>query len=256
MISLVSSTSLILCVFLCRLEFDSGSFVSALTIPTLGTFKHVGFSYYTNSWFVLQEVTTNQWTCILLCQRNVSCFSLAHNSATNACQLHAVPADNGQFKKDLIPNSQYKLFIRQLQPETTCPDSGWRYLASSKKCYQYFHPLLSFYDAEKECNTYGYGGHLIQPSTNEELDQLNMNNTRGAYTGIVWQDTPAGAFYYLDGRLAVWPSAVGWYGGGTYSGREDNRDCIATTNGNNPPWYQYWAGSGTEYPYTCELPIV
>uniref|UniRef100_A0A914XC70 C-type lectin domain-containing protein n=1 Tax=Plectus sambesii TaxID=2011161 RepID=A0A914XC70_9BILA len=191
-------------------------------------FDHRGFGYFTNSKYILLQTTTNLDMCVYMCHVRPACFGLSYKSTTSTCQLNAAP----------------------------CPDSSWIYLSSSKKCYRSFNATLKFDSAEIECNKFGYGGHIVQPSTNEEVTLIGGMNNQGYYLGIIWQDTPTSGYYFLDGRPVVWPTNIRWPGGSsTFPGRTDG-NVIATMNGYNPTWYQYYSGGGGPYPYICELPVL
>uniref|UniRef100_A0A914XS94 Apple domain-containing protein n=1 Tax=Plectus sambesii TaxID=2011161 RepID=A0A914XS94_9BILA len=169
MTTYIVSKSFILCFLLSPFGFHGSMLASAQAIPNMDRFDHRGFGYFKNSLYILQETTTNLDMCVYMCHVRPACYGLSYKSTTSTCQLHAAPANSIFFASKLTVDSQYKLLVRQMHQEETCPDSSWKYLASSKKCYRSFNTTLKFAGAEIECNKFGYGGHIVQPSTNEEV---------------------------------------------------------------------------------------
>uniref|UniRef100_A0A914WYQ0 C-type lectin domain-containing protein n=1 Tax=Plectus sambesii TaxID=2011161 RepID=A0A914WYQ0_9BILA len=252
----ILSKGFILCFLLSPFGFHGSILASAQTIPNMDKFDHRGFGYFTNSKYILLQATTNLDMCVYMCHVRPACYSLSYRSTTSTCQLNAAPVSSIFFVNALTVDSQYKLLVRQMEQQETCPDSSWIYLSSSKKCYRSFNTTLKFDSAEIECNKFGYGGHIVQPSTNEEVTLIGGMNNQGYYLGIIWLDTPTSGYYFVDGRPVVWPTNIRWPGGSsTFPGRTDG-NVIATMNGYNPVWYQYYSGGGGPYPYICELPVL
>ncbi len=140
-------------------------------------------------------------------------------------------------------------FLRgvQVMASSSCP-TGFAAISNSSDCYKFLSTPLTWFDAEKKCNT--MGAHLV--SINSSTKQINVLNelilANGYSSGSVWLGandiSSEGTWEWTDGALFSYNNST-WID-------YDFSNCMALFIYDGS-WYKY--SCEVELPFVCQYSI-
>ena len=144
-----------------------------------------------------------------------------------------------------------------------CP---WGWKQSNKKCYKYFPNHVTWYDAQRKCETVEVGAYLASIKSSSEEDFIN-ELTSGTSIWLGGSDRfREGDWKWLDrSRIGSYSQYTHWNTGGIFTNPQPDGDgdCLyllqfSETNAFGFTWYTaYWHDRkcSETHPFVCKIDL-